>query len=96
VSLDQPQRIRAIREAFARHDVMLAEVGVWNNMLDRDPGRRAANIEANAHALAVADELGTLCCVNIAGSFHTGNKSTTFFDTPLEQLRIYLEAYHDH
>jgi hypothetical protein len=28
VSLDQPERIRAIREAFARHDVMLAEIGV--------------------------------------------------------------------
>jgi len=27
VSLDQPERIHAIREAFARHDVMLAEVG---------------------------------------------------------------------
>jgi sugar phosphate isomerase/epimerase len=70
VSLDQPERVRAIREAFARHDVILAEVGAWNNMLDPDPVRRAANLEANVQALALADELGALCCVNIAGSFH--------------------------
>lgn len=62
VSLDQPERIRAIRQAFARQDVTLAEVGVWNNMLDPDPARRAANLEANVHALALADEVGALCC----------------------------------
>jgi len=77
VSLDQPERIRAIRETFARHDMMLAEVGVWNNMLDPDPARRAANVEASIRALALADELGVLCCVNIAGSF-----STTHWDGP--------------
>jgi sugar phosphate isomerase/epimerase len=70
VSLGQPERIRAIRAAFARHDVMLAEVGVWNNMLDPDPARRAANLEANVHALALAEKVGAVCCVNIAGSFH--------------------------
>ena len=33
VSLDQPERIRAVQAAFARRDVMLAETGAWNNML---------------------------------------------------------------
>ena len=77
VSLDQPERVRAIREAFTRHDVMLAEVGVWNNMLDPDLTQRAANVEANVRALALADELGARCCVNIAGSF-----SATRWDGP--------------
>jgi sugar phosphate isomerase/epimerase len=70
LTLEQGERIRAVREAFHRHDVVLAEVGVWNNMLHPDPDRREANVEANIHALAVADEVGALCCVNIAGSFH--------------------------
>ena len=70
VTLDQPERIRALREAFARYDVMLAEIGLWNNMLDPNPARCAANVEANIRALSLADELGVLCCVNIAGSFH--------------------------
>ena len=77
VSLDQPERICAIREAFAHHDVMLAEVGVWNNMLDPDLTQRASNVEANVRALALADELGAHCCVNIAGSF-----SPTRWDGP--------------
>jgi sugar phosphate isomerase/epimerase len=70
VTLEQGERIRAIREAFRRRDVVLAEVGVWNNMLHPDPHRRAANVEANIRALALADEVGARCCVNIAGSLH--------------------------
>ena len=61
--------IRATREAYARHDVMLAEVGAWNNMLDPDPEKRAKNVAYNVAALALAEELGARCCVNIAGSF---------------------------
>ena len=96
VTLDQPERIRALREAFARRDVMLAEVGVWNNMLDPDPAQRAANVEANARALALADELGVLCCVNIAGSFnskrwdgpHPRNLSEEAFELTVQNVRL--------
>ena len=100
VSLDQPERIHAIRDAFARHDVMLAEVGVWNNMLDPDPVQRAANVEANIHALAVADELGVLCCVNIAGSFnptrwdgpHPRNLSEEAFELTVQNVQQIIDA----
>ncbi len=100
VSLDQPERIRAIREAFARHDVMLAEVGVWNNMLDPDPARRAANVEANVRALALADEVGARCCVNIAGSFHPSrwdgphprNLSEEAFELTVQNVRQIIDA----
>lgn len=61
--------VRATREAYARHDVLLAEVGAWSNMLHPDPARRASNVLFNAEGLALADELGALCCVNIVGSF---------------------------
>ena len=100
VSLDQPERIRAIREAFARHDVMLAEVGVWNNMLDPDPAQRAANVEANVHALALTDEVGAVCCVNIAGSFHPTrwdgphprNLSEEAFERTVQNVRHIIDA----
>jgi sugar phosphate isomerase/epimerase len=100
VSLEQPERIHAIREAFARHDVMLAEVGVWNNMLDPDPVQRAANVEANIHALALADELGARCCVNIAGSFnttrwdgpHPRNLSEEAFELTVQNVRQVIDA----
>ena len=58
----------AYRAACERHGVVIAEVGVWKNLFDPDP---AAAAEALAYAegqLALADELGIPCCVNIAGT----------------------------
>jgi sugar phosphate isomerase/epimerase len=99
-SLDQAERIRAIRAAFARHNVLLAEVGVWNNMLDPDPARRAANLQANIHGLALADELGAVCCVNIAGSFnptrwdgpHPRNLSEEGFELTVQNVRQIVDS----
>jgi len=79
---------------------MLAEVGVWNNMLDPDPVQRAANVEANIHALALADELGALCCVNIAGSFnttrwdgpHPRNLSEEAFELTVQNVRQIIDT----
>jgi sugar phosphate isomerase/epimerase len=100
VSLDEPARITAIRRAFARHDVLLAEVGAWNNMLDPDAARRAANVEANIQALALAEEVGARCCVNIAGSFHATrwdgphprNLSEETFALTVQNVRRILDA----
>jgi sugar phosphate isomerase/epimerase len=100
LSLDEPERIRAVQAAFARHDVMLAETGAWNNMLDPDAVRRAANVEANVRQLALADEVGVLCCVNIAGSFapdlwdgpHPRNLSEEAFELTVQNVRHILDA----
>jgi sugar phosphate isomerase/epimerase len=100
LTLEQGERIRAIREAFACQDVVLAEVGMWNNMLHPDPDRRAANVEANIHALALADEVGALCCVNIAGSFHPTlwdgphprNLSEEAFEFTVQHIRQIIDA----
>ena len=78
-SLDQPERIRAIREAFARCDVMLAEVGVWNNMLDPDLAQRAANLEVNVRALALADEAFELTVQNVRHIIDTVKPKQTFY-----------------
>jgi len=39
-TLDDGDRIRAIRSAFAAERVVIAEVGAWRNMLDPDPQKR--------------------------------------------------------
>ena len=49
-----------------RHDVRIAEVGVWRNYFDREKGQE--NLEFAKRQLALADELGIPCCVNIAGT----------------------------
>lgn len=99
-NLDEPERIQAIRDAFARRDVMLAEIGVWNNMLHPDPGQRIVNVEANVQTLALGDELGVVCCVNIAGSFnperwdgpHPRNLSDEAFELTVENVRRIIDS----
>ncbi len=99
LALEQQERIRQVREAFRRHDVVLAEVGVWNNMLHPDPDQRAANVEANIHALALAEEVGARCCVNIAGSLHSTlwdgphprNLSEEAFELTVQNVRYILD-----
>jgi sugar phosphate isomerase/epimerase len=100
VTLDQPERIRAIQDAFSKYDVLLAEMGVWNNMLHPDPAIRADMVQRNIATLAIADEVGVLCCVNIAGSFdpecwdgpHPLNFSEEAFELTVENVINILEA----
>jgi len=100
VKLGESDRIRAIREAFARHDVVIAEVGRWGNMMDADPNARATNIKSVTEGLALADELGARCCVDIAGSYNKKywfgpdpkNFSQEFFDRAVENARAIIDA----
>ncbi len=100
LSLDDPERIRAVREAFARHDVVIAEVGVWNNLMDPDEERRRGNLKAMTKGLALADEVGALCVVNIAGGFnadrwdgpHPRNLSREAFELAVENARGIIDA----
>src|SRR4030088_2067527 len=41
---EDTSRVSAIRRAFAAENVVIAEVGAWKNMLDRDPEARRANM----------------------------------------------------
>ena len=55
-------------EITRRHGVVIAEIGVWRNLMDPDPQKAA---EAMAYAkgqLRLADETGIPCCVNIVGT----------------------------
>ena len=100
VALEDTDRVRAISEAFARHDVVIAEVGRWCNLLDADPAKRKTNMEAVINGLALAEEIGARCCVNIAGSFnpdiwygpHPKNLSREFFDAAVENARKIVDA----
>jgi sugar phosphate isomerase/epimerase len=73
VKLGETDRLRAIEQAYAKHDVVIAEVGVWNNLMEPDEEKRRANVKAMCDGLALADEVGALCVVNIAGTYHPDN-----------------------
>ena len=93
-------RVNAIRKAFAGAEILIAEVGAWRNMMTPDPAARKANIEFVASQLALADELGVKCCVDIAGSFdgntlsgpHPKNLSKEFFDQTVENCRRIVDT----
>jgi sugar phosphate isomerase/epimerase len=99
-SLDDKDRIREIRAAFAKHDVVIAEVGRWCNLLDADPAKQAANLKTVTEGLALAEAIGARCCVDIAGSYnpdvwygpHPDNLSQKFLDAAVENARKIIDA----
>jgi len=74
VPLSDTDRIRAIREAFAKEDVLLAECNAWGNLIPQDPEERKAARQKVCEALALADEIGALCTVTYFGSFVPNTK----------------------
>jgi len=58
----------AFLQAARDHDLVIAEVGIWNNLLDRNPEKQEANIQYAIARLRTADRVGARCCVNISGS----------------------------
>ena len=55
-------------EVARKHDVVIAEVGVWRNLFDPNPEEAAKNLDFAKRQLALADERHIACCVNVAGT----------------------------
>ena len=80
--------------------LVIAEVGRWVNLLDADLEKRAANLKLVTDGLALADEIGALGCVDIAGSFsatvwygpHPDNLSQRMFDAAVENASKIIDA----
>ncbi len=100
ISLDDSQRIKDTEQAFAKHDVVIAEVGRWVNLMDADAAKRTANLKAVTDGLALADAVNARCCVDIAGSMNpevwygpdSGNLTREFFDAAVENARKIIDA----
>jgi sugar phosphate isomerase/epimerase len=98
--LDDSARIRAFADAFAKHDVVIAEVGRWVNLLENDSEKRRKNLQTVTDGLALAEAIGARCCVDIAGSFnptswfgpHPDNLSRKHFDASVENARKIIDA----
>jgi len=94
------ERIKTIREAFGKEDVVIAEVGAWKNMLDPDEAKRRDNLAYVAERCALAEEVGARCCVDIAGSYNPTvwygpdpkNLSHEFFEATVANCRHVIDA----
>lgn len=91
--------IRAYEAAARDADVVIAEVGAWSNPLSVDEVERRRAIEFCRRQLALADEIGARCCVNITGSRgarwdgpHADNLTPETFDLIVETTRSIVDA----
>jgi len=87
------------REAAAKADLVIAEVGAWSNPLSPDAAKAKEGLERNIAGLALADLLGARCCVNIVGSRslqwdgpHPDNLTPATFDLIVETARKIIDA----
>ncbi|WP_409346281.1 sugar phosphate isomerase/epimerase family protein [Paenibacillus sp. MBLB4367] len=91
--------IAACREAALKADIVIAEVGAWSNSISRDEGVRKSAIELCQSRLALAEEIGARCCVNISGSRgdkwdgpHPDNFSDETFQLVVDSVREIIDA----
>jgi sugar phosphate isomerase/epimerase len=91
--------VNAFRQAADESDIVIAEVGAWSNPLSPDPRERAEAIDKCTRSLDLAERLGALCCVNVAGSvgsFWCGhdpeNSSERVFSQLVETVQRIVDA----
>ncbi len=96
---DSLQLIQDYAQAARRADIVIAEVGAWSNPLSADETTRQAALQHCQQQLALADEIGALCCVNISGSRgerwdgpHPLNLTQDTFDKIVESVRSIIDA----
>jgi sugar phosphate isomerase/epimerase len=90
----------AFRAALERRDVVLAEVGIWKNVLAKDPAEARAALQYAIRRLQTAEELNARCAVNIVGSWcetnwdgpHEKHYARDFFDAAVEAARKVIDA----
>ena len=60
--------VAAYAKAAKDSDLVIAEVGAWSNPIATNEADRKKARTLNEERLAVADEIGARCCVNVSGS----------------------------
>lgn len=99
ISADRDE-IRSYREAAARADIIIAEVGTWSNPISPHEQERKEALEKCKAGLKLADEIGAACCVNISGSRnpehwagpHMENLTDETFEMVVESTREIIDA----
>jgi len=91
--------VRAYEQAASEADIVIAEVGAWSNPVSPDAEERRAALTKCKAGLALADEIGARCCVNISGSRgerwdgpHADNLTPETFDMIVEVVREIVDA----
>ncbi len=97
---DNDSEAMAHAKAAAERDIIISEVGVWNNPLALDHAERKKAVTLCQQRLATADLIGARCCVNIAGTRsqkiwcgpHPDNLTNETFDAVVQVTREIIDA----
>ena len=73
LSLERPGELKEFRKVMKKHDIVIAEVGVWNNPLHPDRAEAEKNIRQLTEKLRLAEELEADTCINILGTKQTAS-----------------------
>ncbi|MDX1934461.1 MAG: TIM barrel protein [Capsulimonadales bacterium] len=100
VGLDaDEERIAAYARAAADADIVIAEVGAWSNPISPEEAVRQAALDRCKAALTLAERIGAVCCVNIAGARgetwdgpHPDNLTGETFDRIVDTTREIIDA----
>lgn len=91
--------IDAYAQAAREYGLVIAEVGAWCNPIAADPALRAKNINFCLRQLELADYVGALCCVNIAGAAgevwdggYKENYAPETYEAIVESVRAIIDA----
>lgn len=92
--------VKAYKAIAAKNDIVIAELGVWNNPIDPDGQTAEKALAWCIDSLAFADQIGAKCCVNVSGSRnpkywagpHKDNLTDATFDMIVETTRKIIDA----
>lgn len=94
-----PEARKHYVEVMRQNELVLAEVGAWSNPLSPLPQQRQEALETCKSSLALAEEVGANCCVNICGSRglrwdgpHPANLTPETFDLVVQSVREIIDA----
>ncbi|OAS20487.1 sugar phosphate isomerase/epimerase family protein [Paenibacillus oryzisoli] len=99
LTIQDTAEIRAYRQAARDADIVIAEVGAWSNPLSDDAAIRQSALQRCKEQLALTEEIGAICCVNIAGSRsaqwdgpHPDNFTPDTFALIVDNVRDIIDA----
>ncbi len=91
--------IAAYANAAGAADILIAEVGAWSNPLSPDESERRRAVAHCQKQLALAEQIGARCCVNIAGSRgprwagpHPDNLTEETFELIVRSVQTIIDA----
>jgi len=95
-----PELVQAYKTAAGQAGLVIAEVGAWSNPISPIEKDRKDAFDHCCKQLDLADRIGALCCVNIAGSRnpdrwdgpHENNLTQETFDVIVEVTRKIIDT----